>query len=53
MVTLLVIGLNMTARYLDEFETRWDFGDLDSGARMDTLLESVSGLRVTYKELIR
>lgn len=40
-------------RYLDEFEARWNFRDMESGERMDTLLESVSGLRVTYKQLIQ
>ena len=39
-------------RYLSEFEARWNFSDLDSGARLDIILESAAGLRLTYEELI-
>ena len=39
-------------RYLNEFETRWNFGDMTSEGRMDVLLESTPGLRITYERLI-
>jgi transposase-like protein len=39
-------------RYLAEFQTRWNMFDLDGGERFDSLLESVVGCRLTYKNLI-
>lgn len=39
-------------RYLAEFETRWNMGDMTGDQRMDALLESVSGCRLQYKQLI-
>jgi transposase-like protein len=41
-------------RYLAEFETRWGMAEAELGgrARMDAMLESASGLRLTYKGLI-
>jgi len=39
-------------RYLNEFETRWNFRDMGSAARFDVLLESASGARLTYERLI-
>lgn len=38
-------------RYLSEFEARWNMSELESDERFDALLESVSGLRLTYKKL--
>lgn len=38
-------------RYLAEFEARWDMNGLTGSERVDMLLESTSGLRLTYKEL--
>ena len=40
-------------RYLAEFEARYNLGDTPGGLRLDNLLGSSSGLRLTYKELIR
>ncbi len=39
-------------RYLREFEARWNLGDQPESRRMDTLLSYVSGVRLTYKQLI-
>jgi hypothetical protein len=39
-------------RYLAEFEARWNMSQLDGDDRLDLLLESVSGRRLTYKNLI-
>lgn len=39
-------------RYLAEFEIRWNMSELESNERLDSLLESVSGNRLTYKDLI-
>jgi transposase-like protein len=40
-------------RYLAEFSTRWNMSDLNSEGRVNLLLESASGLRLTYQELIQ
>ena len=39
-------------RYLAEFQTRWNMLEQDGGERLDSLLESVVGSRLTYQELI-
>ena len=39
-------------RYLAEFEARWNMNDLSGSERVDSLLESASGLRLTYGRLI-
>lgn len=39
-------------RYLAEYETRWNMNKMDSSDRLDTMLESISGLRLDYKGLI-
>lgn len=39
-------------RYLAEFETRWNMGDINGSDRLDLLLGSVSGCRLSYKGLI-
>jgi transposase-like protein len=39
-------------RYLAEFEARWNMSQLDGDDRLDMMLESVSGRRLTYKDLI-
>lgn len=39
-------------RYLAEFETRWNMSKLSGGERMNTMLESTTGLRLTYERLI-
>lgn len=39
-------------RYLNEFEARWNFGQMTNSQRVDAMLESVSGLRLTYERLI-
>lgn len=39
-------------RYVAEFSTRWNMMALDSDQRLNSLLESTSGLRLTYKRLI-
>ena len=41
-----------THRYLAEFESRWGLGRNHGGERLDSLLGSDSGLRLTYKGLI-
>ena len=38
-------------RYLNEFEARWNFAGMSSTERLDALLESVSGMRLTYAML--
>jgi len=39
-------------RYLSEYEARWDMKKMDGLARVDALLESTLGLRLTYRRLI-
>ncbi len=39
-------------RYIAEFEARWNMNHLSGSARVDTILESTSGLRLTYERLI-
>jgi len=39
-------------RYLAEFEARWNMTGLKEGERFESLLESVSGCRLEYKDLI-
>jgi transposase-like protein len=39
-------------RYIAEFEMRWNMSIFDQQNRLDSMLESVSGSRLTYKELI-
>ena len=39
-------------RYLAEYEARWQMGDLGGAERLDRVLESTSGLRLTYEGLI-
>lgn len=39
-------------RYISEFEMRWNMSILGQEHRVDSMLESVSGLRLTYKRLI-
>lgn len=39
-------------RYLSEFSTRWNMSGLAEDARLDSVLESVVGCRLTYKRLI-
>ena len=38
-------------RYLSEFEVRWSMYGLTGAKRIDSILESTSGCRLTYKEL--
>jgi transposase-like protein len=38
-------------RYLAEFEMRWNMRELEQNDRLDTMLGSVSGLRLTYERL--
>ena len=38
-------------RYLAEFEARWNMSKDSEDVRLDTLLESVVGLRLTYARL--
>lgn len=38
-------------RYLAEFEMRWNMRELEQPERLDTMLGSVSGLRLTYERL--
>jgi transposase-like protein len=40
-------------RYLAEFETRWNMAKQEGGERLDSMLESATGLRLTYQELTR
>jgi transposase-like protein len=40
-------------RHLAEFDARWNMSVLDGGKRLDLMLESTSGLRLTYKDLIK
>ena len=40
-------------RYLAEFEARFNMGKAPGSIRLDSLLGSASGLRLTYKELIQ
>ncbi len=47
-----VISEKHLHRYLAEFETRWNMSKMDSVQRVDALLESSPGLRLTYKGLI-
>lgn len=39
-------------RYLKEFEARWNMSKFDSSNRVDLMLESSPGLRLTYESLI-
>jgi len=39
-------------RYLAEFETRWNMGQLSQESRLDSLLGHSSGMRLTYKGLV-
>src|SRR5207244_1973199 len=39
-------------RYLAEFEARWNMSKFNSENRLDLMLESASGLRLTYESLI-
>ena len=39
-------------RYLDEFEARWNLGKLEGGLRLNKVLDSASGRRLTYADLI-
>ncbi len=39
-------------RYLAEFVMRWNMKDLREADRIDTMLESTNGLRLTYRGLI-
>lgn len=39
-------------RYLHEFSVRWNMMDMGSGERVDAVLGSASGIRLTYQELI-
>lgn len=39
-------------RYLAEFETRWNMFGVKEDLRMDSLLESAAGCRLTYERLI-
>lgn len=39
-------------RYLAEFEVRWNMNKLDGNERLNAILESISGLRLSYKGLI-
>ena len=38
-------------RYLDEFEVRWNMAGMAGQERVDWILESAFGERLTYKEL--
>ncbi len=38
--------------YLAEFEARWNMGSLGGSGRVDRMLESSPGLRLTYERLI-
>lgn len=38
-------------RYIAEFEMRWNMSNLGQAMRLDTMLGSVSGVRLTYSEL--
>ena len=40
-------------RYLAEFEMRWNMRKSEEGNRLNSMLGSVSGLRLTYESLIR
>ena len=39
-------------RYIAEFEARWDMNKMDGVSRLNALLESTPGLRLTYGKLI-
>ena len=39
-------------RYIAEFATRWEMQKLEGDGRLDAMLESVVGRRLTYEELI-
>lgn len=39
-------------RYLHEFSVRWNMMNMTSAQRMDAILGSVAGVRLTYRELI-
>ncbi len=40
-------------RYVAEFSMRWNMGQLPQTQRLDSMLESASGLRLTYADLIK
>lgn len=40
-------------RYLAEFESRWNMSKLSGEERLDSMLESAPGLRLTYRNLIQ
>ena len=40
-------------RYLGEFEARWNMNGMSNGSRVDAILESVGGNRLTYEQLIK
>lgn len=40
-----------TPRYVAEYQARWNMMEYNEAKRLDTLLESSPGLRLTYKEL--
>ncbi len=46
------ISVKHLHRYLAEFETRWNMVDLKGGERLDMMLESAPGMRLTYERLI-
>jgi len=47
-----MISVKHLHRYLAEFEARWDMNGLDSRARLNALLDSTPGVRLTYRRLI-
>jgi len=47
-----MIGVKHLHRYLAEFVMRWNMKDLREADRIDTMLESTNGLRLTYRGLI-
>jgi transposase-like protein len=46
------ISVKHLHRYIAEFSTRWNMIDLSGSERVDAMLESSPGLRLTYKLLI-
>jgi transposase-like protein len=47
-----IISAKHLHRYLAEFEARWNMKKMDGPARVDALLESTPGLRLSYNRLI-
>ena len=39
-------------RYLYEFNSRWNLNEIEESDRMDTVLRYVTGIRLTYRDLI-